>query len=311
MGCIKSFVYLDEYKMYSISSQLFEGLTEYVLSGKKSEYAKSEEQKGKILSGNLMGEILVKEQSSTEKTYLHDYAYNLFENKLSEMGVLYTVPQNVTLNDLRDKSFVKISGKIIFNDYSKMASTLEQFNEIGEAIGYFKYREENESVAELAKLPKKIADRNSKAKATSLLKSLNVKYAEQLKADGLILDDDVVNRLLNVLKFSYDEQFEVTMPFANKEIIFSSILNRIYLREKEDILISKYSRKTEFEFTVLGIVTQAGNENIEMFDEEEVVDGFRSAIQNTIDKMAGVETFFTGRQSSECRIEPIAIYREL
>lgn len=46
MGCIKSFVYLDEYKMYSISSQLFEGLTEYVLSGKKSEYAKSEEQKG-------------------------------------------------------------------------------------------------------------------------------------------------------------------------------------------------------------------------------------------------------------------------
>ena len=47
MGCIKSFVYLDEYKMYSISSQLFEGLTEYVLSGKKSEYAKSEEQKGK------------------------------------------------------------------------------------------------------------------------------------------------------------------------------------------------------------------------------------------------------------------------
>ena len=53
------------------------------------------------------------------------------------------------------------------------------------------------------------------------------------------------------------------------------------------------------------------NENIEMFDEEEVVDGFRSAIQNTIDKMAGVETFFTGRQSSECRIEPIAIYREL
>lgn len=118
-----------------------------------------------------------------------------------------------------------------------------------------------------------------------------MKYAEQLKADGLILDDDVVNRLLNVLKFSYDEQFEVTMPFANKEIIFSSILNRIYLREKEDILISKYSRKTEFEFTVLGIVTQAGNENIEMFDEEEVVDGFRSAIQNTIDKMAGVETF--------------------
>lgn len=77
--------------MYSISSQLFEGLTEYVLSGKKSEYAKSEEQKGKILSGNLMGEILVKEQSSTEKKYLHDYAYNLFENKFNSSKILHVI----------------------------------------------------------------------------------------------------------------------------------------------------------------------------------------------------------------------------
>jgi hypothetical protein len=30
MDNIKSFIYLDEYKMYSISSQLFEGLTEYI-----------------------------------------------------------------------------------------------------------------------------------------------------------------------------------------------------------------------------------------------------------------------------------------
>ena len=35
MDNIKSFIYLDEYKMYSISSQLFEGLTEYILSGEK------------------------------------------------------------------------------------------------------------------------------------------------------------------------------------------------------------------------------------------------------------------------------------
>lgn len=311
MGCIKSFVYLDEYKMYSISSQLFEGLTEYVVSGKKIEHTESEEQKGKMLSGNLMGEILIREQTSTEKRYLHDYAYNLFEDKLGEMGLLYTVPQNATLDDLRDKSFIKVSGRVVFNDYSKMASTLEQFNEIGEAIGYFKYRDEKQSIADLAKLPNKTADRNAKAKASSLLKSLNAKYVEQLKSDGLVIEDDLVARLLNVVKFSYGEQFEVTMPYAGKEIIFSSILNRNYLREKEDILISKYSRKTEFEFTVLGIVTQAGNENIEMFDEEGVDDGFRYAIQNTIDKMAGIETFFTGRQSSECRIEPIAIYREL
>ena len=31
MRTVKSFVYLDEYKMYSISSQLFGGLTEYLI----------------------------------------------------------------------------------------------------------------------------------------------------------------------------------------------------------------------------------------------------------------------------------------
>jgi len=33
---IKSFIYLDNDKMYSISSQLFEGLTEYILRDNKN-----------------------------------------------------------------------------------------------------------------------------------------------------------------------------------------------------------------------------------------------------------------------------------
>jgi hypothetical protein len=55
MNSIKSFIYLDEYKMYSISSQLFEGLTEYVLTGEKKSFSESEQQKGTFFSGKLMG----------------------------------------------------------------------------------------------------------------------------------------------------------------------------------------------------------------------------------------------------------------
>ena len=51
MNSIKSFIYLDEYKMYSISSQLFEGLTEYVLTGEKKSFSESEQQKGTFFSG--------------------------------------------------------------------------------------------------------------------------------------------------------------------------------------------------------------------------------------------------------------------
>lgn len=311
MATIKTFAYLDEYKMYSISSQLFAGLTEYMLTGTKSEHTDSEEQKGSIMSGNVMGEILMKGQSSTEKRYLHDYAYNLFEDKLNEKGLLYEVPQCATLDDLQNKKFVKISGRVIFNDYNKMTSILEQFNEIGEAIGYFIYRDKNQAIAQLAKLQKNNPDRNAKAKSSAFLKGLNDKYVDQLKADGLVLEEDLVDRLLKVMKFSYDNQFEVTMPFANKKIVFSSILDRTCLRENEDLLISKYSRKTEFEFTVIGMVTQAGNDNVEMFDGGEAIEGFRLSAQNAIDKIAILENFFTGRQTSECRLDPIAIYREL
>lgn len=69
MDNIKSFIYLDEYKMYSISSQLFEGLTEYILSGEKESITESEQQKGSLGSGRVMGDILVKEKDSSEKRF--------------------------------------------------------------------------------------------------------------------------------------------------------------------------------------------------------------------------------------------------
>lgn len=37
--------------------------------------------------------------------------------------------------DLKDKGFVKVQGKIVFEDYAKILYTLEHFNDIGIAIG--------------------------------------------------------------------------------------------------------------------------------------------------------------------------------
>jgi hypothetical protein len=42
---IKSFIYLDNDKMYSISSQLFEGLTEYILRDNKTTSTEDDQQK--------------------------------------------------------------------------------------------------------------------------------------------------------------------------------------------------------------------------------------------------------------------------
>ncbi|UCF13227.1 MAG: hypothetical protein JSW06_02940 [Thermoplasmatales archaeon] len=42
MNNIKQFIYLDEYKMYSLSSQLFEGITDFLIDSKFEETEEQE-----------------------------------------------------------------------------------------------------------------------------------------------------------------------------------------------------------------------------------------------------------------------------
>lgn len=64
---IKNFIYLDEEKMYSLSSQVFEGVSEYVLNEKSTESENAESQKGPVGSGRILGDILRQTDKKTEK----------------------------------------------------------------------------------------------------------------------------------------------------------------------------------------------------------------------------------------------------
>ena len=82
MEKIKSFIYLDEYKMYSISAQMSGGITDYLMSHQKSTTEEAEEQKGPVGSGQIVADILTSESGTREKKHLHDYNYTLFEEGL-------------------------------------------------------------------------------------------------------------------------------------------------------------------------------------------------------------------------------------
>jgi len=92
---IKSFIYLDEYKMYSISSQIFEGITEYSIDYRGAIKEEEETQKGPIRSGRIMADILKSESGTQEKKYLHDYSYKLFEDRLMESGKFLVFHQKI------------------------------------------------------------------------------------------------------------------------------------------------------------------------------------------------------------------------
>jgi hypothetical protein len=82
MKSIKSFIYLDEIKMYSVSSQLFEGLTDQIINYKLDRKSEEEEQKGPFSSGRKLADIIIKEGGTKEIKFLHDYSYTLFEDEL-------------------------------------------------------------------------------------------------------------------------------------------------------------------------------------------------------------------------------------
>ena len=113
---IKNFFYLDEYRMYSISSQIFEGITEYLTNFTSSSTEESKQQGGPFGSGRVLADILRSESGSNERKYLHDFSYTLLERHLSnENKVLLISMNNINdaLKSIDEAAFVTIKAKAV------------------------------------------------------------------------------------------------------------------------------------------------------------------------------------------------------
>lgn len=240
---IKSFIYLDNDKMYSISSQLFEGLTEYILRDNKTTSTEDDQQKAQVFNGNLMREILQQEKGSSEKRFFHDYAYSLFEKELSNRNLLCTIEDSGELGDMTDKQFVKVRGKAYFNDYRALKETFRQFNEIGSALGYIQcYGPMGEVLKQIDEAAQQTSDRNQKAIINNKKNAVDSIFKNYLREQGLNVNEKFAENLVRIYDFGYKDMFAVHIPYLVSNIVFASILNREFLKEKEDSLIAKYSR---------------------------------------------------------------------
>ena len=135
---IRLFLYLDEYKMYSISSQIFEGLTESITRFRLNAKENREHQKGPVGSGRILADIALNESQTEERKSLYDYAYSKFEEELIEKGILeITEPKNSSfLLNPQQTGFVKVKGKGIFNDLDAIQGFMAKFNKFGESLAY-------------------------------------------------------------------------------------------------------------------------------------------------------------------------------
>jgi len=310
---IKNFIYLDEYKMYSLSSQIFEGITDFLINDTTTSKEDTESQKGPVGSGRVLADVLKAENRITEKKYLHDYAYTIFEQHLiKEKKVLDISSNNETdkKNQFNKFSFVKVKAKATFNDINSINETLKEFNKLGKALSHVTNFSEIEKMrTQLEESKKTIKDRNKRSVVQQQYKSLT-NISKLAKDSGLSQNQKFLDDLSYLLSYGFQNQFEIQL--ATGGMIYSANLKRNELREPEDLLIRKYSRKTEKEFVVFGIITQSTGENdLNLNDDTEDYDNIKEALMNIVSHLTNMETTFTGRLSNEIVIDPIAVYTEL
>lgn len=324
MARLRSFLYLDNYKMYSFSSQLFEGLTEYVVRSQTDKTEQSET--GPSGSGKVLADIIEKDASSTEKKFLHDYSYNLFEDALLKQNKVLVINKDVidqNISETKDFSFVKITGRVVFNDLKQIEHTISNFNSIGESLGYItmkgQYDKEMKPILDQLKT---IPDRNQKAKAEAIFKN-KANFKKALEESNLHQDPEFLKHLAYMLNFGYNQQFEIQIPITSNSdnfFVFSAQLDRENLKDNEFNIIKKFSRETEREFVLFGILTQVQSANekkglleraVTKVDSESDNVNLKEAIMNLVSYMTNFEKTFTGKLDYEYIIDPISLYLEI
>lgn len=304
MNPVKSFIYLDEYKMYSISSQLFAGLTEQILTQREAVGGESEEQKGPWASGRILANIAMQRITTSEKRSLYDYAYTLFEKKLEDDGRILDVAEDVpTAREMQRAGFVRVRGRAVLGDMENLHTLLKDFNQIGQAIAYVS----------------KDAEQLSQSGALGGGTNVKVKnLAEYARQRGLQQDQKFLEQLAYVLKYGYSGLFQARIAVGespNKALIFSANLKKEHLRETDQDIVSKYGRKTDRPFTVLGVAVQVSSEpaavaSVNEPDAREQVH-MKEALFRMVNAVAALESTFLGRLPNEMILDPIAVYHEV
>lgn len=311
---IKNFIYLDAPKMYSLSSQMLEGVTDYIVSESSGEKEELEEQKGPVGSGRVIADAIKTSNRSVERKVLNDYSFTVFEKALSDRGLILEIGDPyIDLDQLKGvvkvNSFIRVRAKAIFNDINKINEMLSSFNEFGQDLVVVSiHAEMGDAKEELAALKQAAGnDREKKARIEAELKKLS-NVSKMAKEQGLYQDPKFIESMLRLTKYGFSDQFEIHQ--YGGELTFTSCLKREFLRESEDLLVRKYSRKTEQDIVVIGIVSQAFSPaglNLEAVE----FGNMKGALINVVEHLTNIEASISGKSPDEVVIDPIAAYFEI
>lgn len=312
---MKSFVYLDEYKMYSLSSQLLEGVTDYVIKESKRSDSDVEEQDGPRNSGQKLAEIIETTSANLEKRFLHDYAYALFEDKLQESGKIINLTSadnfSVVAKDPAGRKFIRLKSKASFLDAIEVMRNMDVLVDMQEAISIVASNDARELL--LSQIDGLADNSSKKARLAQLKSELERLSKSQIPKDKAANDRLQYKNTALVLNHGYKGRLDLSMDMEDCRV--NADLKRECLKDSEDFVFKTYSRMAEVELVLVGMVTQCRE-----YDEiEESIDdsadphdtAMSEIIRNTTKALQVLEAHFHRPPVNQVIVHPIALYLEL
>lgn len=166
-----------------------------------------------------------------------------------------------------------------------------RFNSIGESFGHFQFGKMVDDLTQVSSdALTKTNDRNKRARVKNIQNSFDKKMEHILQESGLRLPEKDLAHMANLMEYGFHGELEFRIMPEDNPVQFSAILNRNYLRDSEEHFVSKYSRQSEYDFTIIGIVTQSGISKSPL--EEHEPNGIKDACINMADKLTIMENVF-------------------
>lgn len=315
---MRSFIYLDEYKMYSLSSQIMEGVTDFVIKESRQVDSETTDQKGPYTSGKKMAEIIETASASVEKKFLHDYAFSIFEDKLVELGKLIAVTSETKFEELaldaQGRRLVRVKAKVRFMDSTDLQASISKLVDLQESLSIVGNNERREElIGELdaisANVSKKGAAAGLRSELATLSKSVHTR--EEIENSRLHY-----KHLAALIQQGFKGRLDVRMEI--KDCNIRADLKRSCLKDPEEFIFKTYSRLESSELVLLGIVTQYVSSGSESSSSEESVEpddepdsGLADIMMRSTEALHELDKLFNRVKGNQIVIDPIALYLEL
>lgn len=266
---IRDFIYVDADRLYSLYSQVFEGVASSIIESYFASNVATEEQKGKPLQGSSQSEQLTETSQRTESKSLYDHMYNRLEDRLNPQITDASVINRENYKDvLENVVMIKITGTAEIEDYQRLTVFLGRFNELGGAIGYSQIQTLKQAVEkQWEKRQEEIEnsrDRNTRKTGLDKLQRDKDKFQksviEYLAKQGLHQDEQLMANLGLLIEIFYPDGFEVIItPDQERDIVYRGVLAQNWLRISPHFLRSLYGTTVSAKWTMVGKVTYIPN----------------------------------------------------